>query len=129
MNDKRKKSPAALRSTERREREDEAPRLRVYVPDLLTLQLAIIEQSGTSQRLHKKHIIVNTAPALFTIDCGDERCEHGGHDITTHVMSALRSHKATSQGDHYCEGTTGSAQCTRKINFELFAQYATVLER
>jgi hypothetical protein len=110
-------------SAERRQREDEAPRLADDVPSLFALQIAIVEQFATGTAKHRKHIIVSRAPALFLISCGDERCAEGGHDITYPVMHALRTHQLSSEGGNACCGSTGSAPCGRTIHYEMSAQY------
>ncbi len=119
----RRSSPAALRSIERRQREDDAPRLKASAPTLTSLQLAVVEEHAGGSSKHVKHVVVERAPALFIIPCGDATCQDGGHDITQEVMSAVRSHAATSSGDSGCGGMTGSAPCPRRIHYELTAVY------
>jgi len=114
---------AGQRSLERRKREDETPRLAALIPDLAGLQISVTEHSAAGSSKHLKHFVVERAPSLFVIVCGDERCQEGGHDITTEVMQALRSRRATQTGDHECSGTTGSAPCTRRIDYEITAKY------
>lgn len=115
---------AGQRSLERRQREDAMPRLNAAVPDLEALQIAVTEHSAAGATKYVKHIIVERAPSLFMIVCGDERCQEGGHDITNEIMHALRTHRTHHEGEHECAGTTGSAPCTRRINYELSARYA-----
>jgi hypothetical protein len=122
----RKTSPAALRSAERRQREDEAPRLGGEVPELESLKLSIEERSvgsALSAPKHVRHIVVATAPALFLVACGDPRCIDGGHDITHEVMSALRAQRETFEGEHECRGMLGPSPCTRVIAFSADAIY------
>ncbi len=119
----RRSNPAALRSAERRQREDEAPRLKAAAPSLATLQISICEEHAGGSSKHIKHVVVERAPALFVIPCGDANCIDGGHDLTQEVMSALRSQTMATAGDSTCSGMTGSAPCSRRIHFDLTATY------
>jgi hypothetical protein len=117
---------AAERFAARRQREDEAPRLLDEVPGLLNLRLAMEERTvgGTiSAPKHLRHIVVDSAPALFVFVCGDGRCTDGGHDLTYEIMSALRRRQTTFEGEHECGGTTGTTPCTRILHFEAAAEY------
>jgi hypothetical protein len=120
---RKKMMAAGQRSLERRKREDETPRLAALFPDLTGLQMAITEHSAAGTSKHVKHVVIARAPSLFIIVCGDERCQEGGHDITHEVMHALRSRRTHHTGDHECGGTTGSAPCTRRIDYEITAKY------
>jgi hypothetical protein len=125
----RKTSAAALRSAERRQREDEAPRLGQEVPELESLRLSIEERSvgsALSAPKHVRHIVVATAPALFLVACGDPRCTDGGHDITSEVMSALHARRESFDGEQECRGMLGPSPCTRVIAFTAEAGYRTV---
>src|SRR5271165_1243884 len=75
----RARSEAALRFTERLQREQEAPRLRERVPSLATLRLEITDGRGATNAdpKHVKIIVVDTAPALFALTCGDHGCRDG----------------------------------------------------
>ena len=115
---------AAQRSMERKKREDEAPRLRDLVPNLTALQIEVVEDAGTTTAKHKRHVVVERAPALFVVACGDKDCEDGGHDITNEVMRSLRAGQTLTEGEHACDGKTGSAQCTRRIRYEIAAPYS-----
>lgn len=122
----RKQSEAALRFAERRRREDEAPRLSAEVPKLKTLQLEIEERSGGSSVAEPKHmrkVVVDHAPALFLIPCGDSRCKDGGHDITHLILRALRAGEAQFEGNDVCGGSQGSGQCSRVLHYLAKATY------
>lgn len=108
---------------ERVARERSAPRLASVVPSLTGLRILVRERSGMGQVTYRKHFQVGSAPALFVIGCGDERCRDGGHDITIDVMRALRAHQLKAEGHHACDGRTGTAGCVRTIDFELIAEY------
>jgi hypothetical protein len=122
---RKKAIAAAQRSTDRRHQEDDARRLKAAVPDLATLQIEVVEESGAGSTKHRKHIVVERAPALFNIVCGDPRCEEGGHDITHEVMQALYASRETSENSHECTGSTGSAPCTRRISYRVSATYVS----
>ncbi len=119
----RRNSPAALRFAERRRREDDAPRLGAEVPNLLSLKLEIDERGGSATPKYTRRIMVETAPALFFLPCGDPRCVDGGHDVTSTVMRALRSRAETFDGADDCSGSVGSSPCSRVLHFEAIAEY------
>lgn len=124
----RKNSPAAQRFAERRQREDDAPRLSAEAPDLLSLRLEIEEKGGSAQPKYIRRIVVDTAPALFFLPCGDPRCVDGGHDVTTPVMRALRGRIQSFDGTDDCVGSVGSSTCARVIRFNAVAEYAEYAE-
>jgi hypothetical protein len=98
---------ASNRFAERRKREDEAPRLRTAVPRLDTLRLEVEEHPGASSIGGTKHvrlIVVEHAPALFLMPCGDPGCRDGGHDVTSPILRALRDRNPRFQGDDTCAG-------------------------
>jgi hypothetical protein len=115
---------AAKRSTERRKTEDDAPRLAAEVPTLRSARITVIEQVPTGSTKHVKLVVVARAPALFIIPCGDPSCQDGGHDITSHLMSAFRRRLTTAEGEDSCGGMSGTAQCGRSISYQLTAEYA-----
>jgi hypothetical protein len=121
----RRRDPRALRSAERRRREDDAPRLHEQVPDLLKLELDIADRSGPVEgSVHIRRVVVDRAPALFLLPCGDPRCTDGEHDLTTIVMSSLRSRATSFRGEDGCRGSVGPAPCSRVLRFEAHAAYA-----
>jgi len=119
---------AAQRFAERKQREDEAPRLALLIPALESLRLTVEERRGSSasaspEGSHVRHVVVSTAPALFLITCHDTECREGGHDVTTLVMRALRAKEGSFEGSHQCRGHVGSADCHRTIRFVGTAAY------
>jgi hypothetical protein len=119
----RKNSPAALRFEERRRRENEAPRLSEKMPNLVNLRLEIEERSGVMATKHTRRILIDRAPALFLVPCGDSRCIDGEHDLTYVVMQALRDGKTAFQGEDECRGTLGLGNCGRVLHFDAMADY------
>jgi len=120
---RRRNSPAAARFTERRQREDDAPKLRDEVPALTSLRFAIDERSGVGGIKHIRRCVVDSAPALFLVPCGDPRCTGGGHDLTAAVMQALRSGETSFQGTDACPGSLGPSACQRVVHFDGAAEY------
>ena len=120
----RTNSLAAQRFAERRRREDEAPKLSSQVPDLTGLKLDIEERAGAGATKHTRRLLIDRAPALFLVPCGDPRCVDGGHDLTTDVMRALRAKETTFSGNDDCTGTLGSSVCCRVVHFEATAEYS-----
>jgi len=114
---------AHLRFAERRRREDEAPRLSTQVPDLRSLQFTIEERVGATGTKHIRRFVLDRAPALFLMPCGDPRCVDGEHDLTYDVMRALRARERSFHGSDQCTGTVGSSTCGRVVYFEATAEY------
>jgi hypothetical protein len=122
----RRFSAAAQRSQERRERENQAPRLSAEVPRLAALKLEIEEKTGdipVPEPKHVKRVVVEHAPALFLLPCGDTRCDQGGHDVTHAIMRALRAGDTEFDGEDTCHGSTGGAPCGRTLHFHASAEY------
>lgn len=125
----RKNSPQALRFAERRRREDEAPRLHDQVPSLTSLKLEIEDRSGVGGTTHTRRVMVDRAPALFLIQCGDPRCMDGEHDLTTSVMHALRTRQTSFKGEDECRGSVGPSNCSRVLHFGAVAEYGPEVAR
>jgi hypothetical protein len=123
MMNHRKNSEAALRFEERRKREDDAPRLSEKVPGLVSLKLEIEERSGATATKHVRRILIDRAPALFVVPCGDSRCIDGAHDLTHAVMEALRARQTAFQGSDSCAGSLGMGSCGRVLHFDALAEY------
>jgi len=120
----RRNNPQALRFADRRKREDEAPRLREQVPNLMSLQLDVEDNSGVLEgSKHTRRVVVDRAPALFLVQCCDPRCTDGEHDLTTSVMRALRAHETSFHGEDPCRGSVGPSPCARVVQFEAVATY------
>jgi hypothetical protein len=127
MQNFRRQSATAQRFAERRQREDSAPRLSSEVPALLSLCLEIEESSDAttvSRPKHLRRIVVERAPALFLVPCGDPRCTDGGHDVTSPIMSALHKRQTTFRGEDKCNGYLGTSPCTRILRYDANAQYS-----
>ena len=122
-----KRNPEVVkRLAERRQREDDAPRLSATVPRLESLGIQLIEGNpGISNPggSHTRRFVVATAPALFVMPCGDSQCRDGGHDLTSQIISALRSGKQTFEGEDSCRGVIGSAECRRVLRYVATASY------
>jgi hypothetical protein len=117
---------AAERSNERRRREDEAPRLAAVAPDLESLRLEVSEKRGDigiAEGAHIRRVVVEHAPALFLIPCGESSCRDGGHDITRAILRGLETRSETFEGDDPCPGQTGTAPCARTLVFTAHATY------
>jgi hypothetical protein len=119
----RTNSPQALRFAERRKREDEAPRLREQVPNLKSLELHIEDRSGAAGSEHIRRVVVDRAPALFLVPCGDPRCVEGGYDLTSMVMRALRLQETSFHGEDSCGGSLGPSACQHQLKFTGVATY------
>jgi hypothetical protein len=119
---------ASDRTQERRRREDEAPRLVASAPDLESLRLEITEKRGDvgiAEAAHIRRVVVEHAPALFLIPCGESSCRDGGHDITRAVLRGLEMKSTEYEGSDPCMGQTGSAPCARTLVFKAIATYKT----
>ena len=125
MTSSRRRTDAANRFSERRQREEEAPRLREIVPNLATLRLDIAEGTGVTNVApkHARIVVVDAAPALFVLPCVDHSCKEGGHDLTHAILSSLRSGATSFDLDDRCYGSTGAAECGRTMNVRVTATY------
>jgi hypothetical protein len=120
----RKNSPQALRFAERRRREDDAPRLRDEVENLVDLQLNVDDRAGVIEgNRYIRRVVVDRASSLFLVPCGDPRCAGEDHDLTPVVMRALHAQQTSFGGDDGCNGSVGPAPCSRILRFEAVATY------
>ena len=126
MRNPKKRSEASLLATERRQREDEAPRLRdeVWHLDELSIEISEFRFGGTLLAArYTRRIVIDHAPALFEIPCSEDRCIGGGFDLTHDVMQALRSRSARFEGEDVCGGQVGSGPCGRVLRYVAHARY------
>jgi hypothetical protein len=117
----------AQRFQERRQRENEAPRLKATVPNLSSLRLTIEERRGSTALPESKHVKivqVEHAPALFALTCGDSSCKDGGHDITHAVLRHLQSGATDFDVEDECSGSIGTAHCGRIMHVHGAAVYS-----
>jgi hypothetical protein len=121
----RRYSEAAERFAARRRREDEAPRLRTQVPNLASLRLEVEERRSSAIAVESRHVrhIVDGAPALFLLPCGDPVCKEGGHDLTTQIMRGLLSGTERFEVEDVCAGDVGTARCGRILKVTAIATY------
>jgi hypothetical protein len=70
-----------------------------------------------------RKIVIERAPALFLVPCGDLRCMGEEHDLTSAVMRALHSGQTSFRGEDECRGSVGPAACGRVLRFEASAAY------
>lgn len=128
----RRTSVTTQRAVERREREDAAPRLHDEVPNLLTLNIEIEERrSGelVGMGSYIRRVVVDRAPALFAIPCGDKSCQDGGHDVTREILTALRRGALTLSGEDACSGYLGgTARCATTLHYKIVATYGASTE-
>jgi hypothetical protein len=92
----------------------------------VSLQIEVSERSGiraVSEPKHVRRIVVEHAPALFVVPCGDPQCRDGGHDLTHIVMRALSARRTVFEGDNDCSGSLGSASCSRSLRYRAVAEY------
>jgi hypothetical protein len=126
MYSRSRNSEAAQRFAERRRREDEAPRLREAVPALATLRLEVDERRGVANSGDPKHVrlvVVDSAPALFSLPCGDHSCRDGGHEMTDAILRALNARAARVELEDACHGTIGTAPCGAVMHLVVTATY------
>src|SRR5580692_2855809 len=122
-----KSREAQERFAERRRKEDEASRLRDEAPDLRSLRLVIEESRGNTSLAEARHVrivIVDRAPALFVLPCGDSDCRDGGHDVTREVMGYLRARATEFVVTESCHGAVRDVPCGRIMHVKATAGYA-----
>lgn len=78
---------------------------------------------GIADAAHIRRVVVEHAPALFLIPCGESSCRDGGHDITRAVLRGIETRSTTYEGDDPCSGQTGTAPCARTLVFTAHATY------
>jgi hypothetical protein len=126
MYSRSRNSEAAQRFAERRRREDAAPRLHEAVPALATLRIEIDERRGITSTGDPKHVrlvIVDSAPALFSLPCGDHACRDGGHELTDVVLRALQAGAPRTELEDACHGNVGTIPCGAVMHVLLTATY------
>jgi hypothetical protein len=117
---------AAERYAERRRREDEAPRLRDIAPRLTSCRMELEDgraESVTAEISHTRRIVIEHAPALFIIPCGDPTCKDGGHDVTSVLLRGLREERTEIRGEDLCRGYTGPSPCKRILRYAVFSEF------
>ncbi|MFO0685495.1 MAG: hypothetical protein U0234_25775 [Sandaracinus sp.] len=121
----RRDKDAALRASERRRREDEAPRLSAVVPRLRALDISFAAGTGSTapESIHKRRVVVERAPALFEPPCSNPSCKGGGHDITYNVLASLRHGEPSVSGEDVCRGSVGAAPCGWVLKYQTQARY------
>lgn len=121
-----RRTEAAERFAERRRLEDEAPRLHDVAPELSACKIEFEERrSGLTSTdvKHTRRIVVERAPALLLIPCGDPSCRDGGHDLTAMFLRGLRERRAVIEGEDTCFGHVGTADCGRVLRFTAHAEF------
>jgi hypothetical protein len=119
----RRNNLVADRFAERRRRENDAPKLCDQVPTLTSLRLDIEERSIVGVIKHIRRVVIDRAPSLFLVPCGDPRCADGEHDLTSTVMRALFARKTAFHGSKGCTGSLGPSACQRVVHFDGTAEY------
>ena len=110
---------AKQRIADRRQREDEAPRLAQEIRGLTGLDLTI-DNAGNS---YIWRIVVDRAPAIFEVACNTDGCEDGGHDLTREILQRLRASSKTFVGESVCRGGNAQGNCNRVLKYVAKATY------
>lgn len=111
--------------TAQRQREDSSPRLHVMFPNLTSMRLRFEDRrtDGRSVALpYTKHIVVSSAPAVFSVRCVEPRC-NGRHELTGLVLRGLRTSLTRTEGESICQGSVGDVPCDRTLVFICEAEY------
>jgi hypothetical protein len=126
MQSRSRNSEAAQRFAERRRREDAAPRLREQLPRLASLRIEVEERRGTTSAGDPKHVrlvVIDSAPALFILPCGDRACRDGGHDVTDVILRNLAAGAQHFELEDTCHGSIGTATCGTVMHISVDATY------
>jgi hypothetical protein len=114
----------ARRAAERRQREDDAPRLLAVAPRLRTLQIAFSDGEGALAKIdHVRHVMVARAPALFTQRCANPSCKEGEHELTPMLLAALKRGEARIEGEDPCLAPIGTGTCPWVLRYVATASY------
>ncbi len=126
MKGRRPLSPHAVETQRRREREDDAKRLADEVPTLVSLRLQIEERRGGvgAPAKYVKIVVVDHAPALVDLPCGDPVCRDGGYELTYEILRSLRARETSFVATGRCDGQVGSITCNSEIRVVANAEYA-----
>ncbi len=89
----------------------------------MSLRLELEDRTGVGASSHTRHVVIDRAPALFLVPCGDPRCVDGEHDLTNALMRAMRSRETVFHGDDECRGSLGPSPCQRVLHFDATAEY------
>lgn len=122
----RRNTDAMLRSTARREREAQAPRLLAEVPDLLSLNVEVTERGAADATdvVYIRRVVVASASTLFEMPCGDPACVNGGHDFSEAIMASLRAARPSFSGEDTCRGVLAEGlPCQRAVRVSATATY------
>jgi hypothetical protein len=68
-------------------------------------------------------VVVDNAPALFALPCGDHACKDGGHDMTDAILRGLQSGTTHFDMEDTCTGSVGSSECGRVMRVTVTATY------
>lgn len=123
---RQRQTEAARRSAERRQREDEAPRLLAKVPTLESLVLEVQEHRAGAplgESKYTRRVVVSHAPALIELPCLETACEGGGYDVTATVLAELRAGATRFEGHDICRGHTRTSDCRREVHYVGIATY------
>lgn len=123
---RQRQTEAARRSAERRQREDEAPRLLAKVPLLESLTLEVQEHRAGAplgESKYTRRIVVANAPAIIELPCLESTCEGGGYDVTSTVLAELRVGATRFEGHDICRGHTKTSDCRREVHYVGVATY------
>jgi hypothetical protein len=126
---RQRQTEAARRSAERRQREDEAPRLLSKVPTLESLTLEVQEHRAGAplgESKYTRRIVVSHAPAIIELPCLESTCEGGGYDVTATVLAELRAGATRFEGHDICRGHTKTSDCRREVHYVGVATYRSV---
>jgi hypothetical protein len=117
-------SEVAMRAAERRQREDDSPRLLALVPQLSGLRIAFDdgEDGALAGVAHLRHVVIQRAPALFEQPCGNPACK-GEHQLTRELMSALRRGQERIEGSDRCLAPIGTGSCRWVLKYVATARY------
>ena len=117
---------ARHRMSERWQRQDEADRLLGRIPTLRRLSIAVEERSGYTTIAavsHVRRVVVESAPALFEIQCSSDECDGGYYDVTYDVLQALKRGVERFDFACTCNGTVRGAACPREARFVGVARF------
>ena len=92
---------------------DELSRLSITKTCCRRAEVSALLRFGGGLHIVNGRVVVDRAPALFLIPCGDSRCADSEHDLTRAVMQALRAHESRFQGTDECSGSVGTSACGR----------------
>ncbi|MBM3858740.1 MAG: hypothetical protein FJ395_03715 [Verrucomicrobia bacterium] len=95
----------------------------------LTLDLAYYDATRATKHAQIKYVPnLNTAKAVFLVDCPNHECIGGDFELTGEIAGAIAKHRASASGELICQGwlsktTINTVPCHNVLHYKLSFDY------